>query len=464
MPLHTRKQLADINDSTFASEELSQTLPRYKMPVKEQNRQNIYEAITTELLLDGNSRQNLATFCQTWLEPEIHELMDQCIDKNMIDRDEYPQTAEIESRCVNMLADLWNSPDSAHTIGCSTTGSSEAAMLGGLAMKWRWRQKREAEGKPTDKPNLVCGPVQICWEKFARYFDVELREIPLEKNRLSMTPETALEYCDENTIGVVPTLGVTFTCQYKPVKQVSDALDKLMEDTGLDIPIHVDGASGGFLAPFCYPELEWDFRLERVKSINSSGHKFGLSPLGVGWVVWRKKDDLPQDLIFNVNYLGGNIPTFALNFSRPGGQVIAQYYNFLRLGKQGYRNVQMACYDTAQYIAGQLADMGPFDILFGGDEKSGIPAVSWTLKDGHKPNYTLYDLADQLRMRGWQVPAYSMPANIEDVVVQRILVRQGVNRDLASLLLDDIQRSVDDLENNSARLSSASTPRTGFAH
>lgn len=464
MPLHTRKQLADINDSTFASEELSQTLPRYKMPVKEQNRQNIYEAITTELLLDGNSRQNLATFCQTWLEPEIHELMDQCIDKNMIDRDEYPQTAEIESRCVNMLADLWNSPDSAHTIGCSTTGSSEAAMLGGLAMKWRWRQKREAEGKPTDKPNLVCGPVQICWEKFARYFDVELREIPLEKNRLSMTPETALEYCDENTIGVVPTLGVTFTCQYEPVKQVSDALDKLMEDTGLDIPIHVDGASGGFLAPFCYPELEWDFRLERVKSINSSGHKFGLSPLGVGWVVWRKKDDLPQDLIFNVNYLGGNIPTFALNFSRPGGQVIAQYYNFLRLGKQGYRNVQMACYDTAQYIAGQLADMGPFDILFGGDEKSGIPAVSWTLKDGQKPNYTLYDLADQLRMRGWQVPAYSMPANIEDVVVQRILVRQGVNRDLASLLLDDIQRSVDDLENNSARLSSASTPRTGFAH
>ncbi len=402
MPLHTRKQLADINDSTFASEELSQTLPRYKMPVKEQNRQNIYEAITTELLLDGNSRQNLATFCQTWLEPEIHELMDQCIDKNMIDRDEYPQTAEIESRCVNMLADLWNSPDSAHTIGCSTTGSSEAAMLGGLAMKWRWRQEREAEGKPTDKPNLVCGPVQICWEKFARYFDVELREIPLEKNRLSMTPETALEYCDENTIGVVPTLGVTFTCQYEPVKQVSDALDKLMEDTGLDIPIHVDGASGGFLAPFCYPELEWDFRLERVKSINSSGHKFGLSPLGVGWVVWRKKDDLPQDLIFNVNYLGGNMPTFALNFSRPGGQVIAQYYNFLRLGKQGYRNVQMACYDTAQYIAGQLADMGPFDILFGGDEKSGIPAVSWTLKDGQKPNYTLYDLADQLRMRGWQ--------------------------------------------------------------
>jgi glutamate decarboxylase len=464
MPLHTRKQLADINDSTFASEELSQTLPRYKMPVKEQNRQNIYEAITTELLLDGNSRQNLATFCQTWLEPEIHELMDQCIDKNMIDRDEYPQTAEIESRCVNMLADLWNSTDSAHTIGCSTTGSSEAAMLGGLAMKWRWRQKREAEGKPTDKPNLVCGPVQICWEKFARYFDVELREIPLEKNRLSMTPETVLEYCDENTIGVVPTLGVTFTCQYEPVKQVSDALDKLMEDTGLDIPIHVDGASGGFLAPFCYPELEWDFRLERVKSINSSGHKFGLSPLGVGWVVWRKKDDLPQDLIFNVNYLGGNIPTFALNFSRPGGQVIAQYYNFLRLGKQGYRNVQMACYDTAQYIAGQLADMGPFDILFGGDEKSGIPAVSWTLKDGQKPNYTLYDLADQLRMRGWQVPAYSMPANIEDVVVQRILVRQGVNRDLASLLLDDIQRSVDDLDNNSARLSSASTPRTGFAH
>jgi len=249
--------------------------------------------------------------------------MDECIDKNMIDKDEYPQSAEIESRCVHMLADLWNSPDAANTLGCSTTGSSEAAMLGGMAMKWRWREKMKAAGKPTDEPNLVCGPVQVCWHKFARYWDVELREIPMEGERLIMTPEEAIKRCDENTIGVVPTLGVTFTCQYEPVKAVSDALDQLQKDTGLDIPIHVDGASGGFLAPFVDPELEWDFRLPRVKSINTSGHKFGLAPLGVGWVVWRDKADLPDDLIFWVNYLGGNMPTFALNFSRPGVQLPA---------------------------------------------------------------------------------------------------------------------------------------------
>ncbi len=245
-------------------------------------------------MLDGNARQNLATFCQTWVEPEIHQLMDECIDKNMIDKDEYPQSAEIEARCVHMLADLWNSPDAANTLGCSTTGSSEAAMLGGMAMKWRWRAKMKAAGKPTDKPNMICGPVQVCWHKFARYWDVELREIPMEGDRLIMTPEEVIKRCDENTIGVVPTLGVTFTCQYEPVKAVSDALDSCKKTPGLDIPIHVDGASGGFLAPFVEPELEWDFRLPRVRSINTSGHKFGLAPLGVGWVVLRDKEDLPD--------------------------------------------------------------------------------------------------------------------------------------------------------------------------
>lgn len=172
--------------------------------------------------------------------------MDQCIDKNMIDKDEYPQTAEIESRCVHMIAELWNSPDARNTLGCSTTGSSEAAMLGGLALKWNWRKKAIAAGKSTDKPNLVCGPVQICWHKFARYFDVELREVPMVGDRLTLTAEEVLKYVDENTIGVVPTLGVTFTCNYEPVKEISDALDKLQAETGLDIPIHVDGASGGF--------------------------------------------------------------------------------------------------------------------------------------------------------------------------------------------------------------------------
>ncbi len=444
MALHRKKVRENLLDDVYSSADLSVSMPKFKMPESEHDPRAAYRVVHDELMLDGNSRQNLATFCQTWFEPEVHWLMDESVDKNMIDKDEYPQTAAIEERCVHMLADLWNAPDAADTIGCSTTGSSEAAMLGGMAMKWRWREKMRAAGKPTDKPNLVCGPVQICWHKFARYWDIELREIPLEGDRLIMNAEEVIARCDENTIGVVPTLGVTFTCQYEPVHEVSDALDRLQETQGLDIPIHVDGASGGFLAPFCAPELTWDFRLPRVKSINTSGHKYGLAPLGVGWAVWRDASDLPKDLIFDVNYLGGNMPTFALNFSRPGGQIVAQYYNFLRLGKEGYRKIQTACYETAQYLAAEIAKLGPFEILFGGDMKTGMPALCWTVKPGYDTRgYTLYDLADRLRSRGWQVPAYSMPANRQDLVIQRILVRHGVSRDLASLLIDDMKRSLE---------------------
>ena len=355
----------------------------------------------------------------------------------MIDKDEYPQTAELEERCVHMLADLWNSPEASNTIGTSTTGSSEAAMLGGMGLLWKWRARRRAAGKPTDRPNLVTGPVQVCWHKFTRYWDVEHREIPMEGDRLIMAPAEVLARVDENTIGVVPTLGVTFTGDYEPVKDVADALDRLQSEQGLDVPIHVDGASGGFLAPFCAPELLWDFRLDRVKSINTSGHKFGLAPLGVGWIVWRDKEELPDELIFNVNYLGGNMPTFALNFSRPGGQIVAQYYNFLRLGREGYRKVHQSCYDTARYLAGEIAALGPFEILYDGDPARGIPCVSWKLKDQAASAFTLFDLADRLRTYGWQVPAYSMPANREDLAVQRILVRQGFSRDLGELLLGD---------------------------
>jgi len=451
-------------DDVYASLELSASLPKAGFPKAERNPRNVYAAVRDELMLDGNSRQNLATFCQTWVDDEIRSLMDLSIDKNMIDKDEYPQTAEIEARCVRMIADLWNSPSPDTTMGCSTTGSSEAAMLGGLALKWQWRKKQQAAGKPTDKPNLVCGPVQICWHKFARYFDVELREIPLEGDRLIMSPEEVLKRVDENTIGVVPTMGVTFTCQYEPVKAVSDALDKLQKQTGLDIPIHVDGASGGFLAPFCAPDIPWDFRLKRVKSINSSGHKFGLAPLGAGWVVWREASDLPEDLIFNVNYLGGDMPTFALNFSRPGGQIIAQYYNFLRLGRDGYAKVHSACYETAQYLAMEIAMMGPFEVLFDGDSQKGIPALAWKLKDGAKANYTLYDLADRLRSRGWQVPAYSMPANREDLVVQRILVHHGVSRDLADLLVDDMKRSMAHFEKHPVSSPLSETEAGSFNH
>jgi glutamate decarboxylase len=445
MSLHRRHNAGKkALDVTQASGDLSLSVPKYKIPPAERSARTAYALVHDELLLDGNSRQNLATFCTTWIEPEARALLEECIDKNMCDKDEYPQTAEIENRCVHIMADLWNSPDGANTIGCSTTGSSEAAMLGGLAAKWRWRAKRRAQGKSVDKPNLVCGAVQVCWHKFGRYFDVEVREVPVEGDRLMISPAEVLARCDENTIMVVPTLGLTMSCQYEPVEAIAHALDQLERDTGLDIPIHVDAASGGFLAPFCQPDIVWDFRLPRVKSINASGHKFGLAPLGVGWVVWRDHADLPEDLIFRVNYLGGDMPTFALNFSRPAGQIVCQYYNFLRLGFEGYRRVQNACYHTAQHLAAEIGKMGPFRIIHDGN--GGLPAVCWTLTDSARSHFSLYDLSDRLRARGWQVPAYSMPPNREDLVVQRILVRHGVSRDLGDILLEDIGRSLATLE------------------
>ena len=441
--LHSRNTVREqLDDDVFASSDLSVAMPKYRIPEHEHDPRHAFQVVADELMLDGNSRQNLATFCQTWVEPEIHRIMDLTLDKNMVDKDEYPQTAELEERCVHMLADLWNSPDAANTLGTSTTGSSEAAMLGGMALLRNWRARRRSAGKPTDTPNLVTGPVQICWHKFTRYWDVEHREVPLEGDRLIMGADEVLERVDENTIGVVPTLGVTFTGQYEPVQEISAALDRLQAETGLDVPIHVDGASGGFLAPFTAPDLVWDFRLERVKSINASGHKFGLAPLGVGWIVWRDAADLPEELIFSVNYLGGNMATFALNFSRPGGQIVAQYYNFLRLGREGYRKIHQACHDTAMALADEIGKLGPFEILFDGNPREGIPALSWKLTEGEDHDFTLFDLADRLRTRGWLVPAYTMPANRQDLAVQRILVRQGFSRDLASLLMDDYRTAL----------------------
>ncbi|MEH6832969.1 MULTISPECIES: glutamate decarboxylase [Falsihalocynthiibacter] len=450
-------------DEIYGSDEMSVPLSESIFPGSESDPRNVYASIRDELMLDGNSRQNLATFCQTWEEPEIHQLMDDCIDKNMVDKDEYPQTAEIEQRCVRMLADLWNAPSDEAT-GCSTTGSSEAAMLGGLAMKRRWEARRKAEGKPIDKPNLITGPVQVCWHKFTRYWDVEHREIPMENGRLLMTPEEVLSLCDENTIGVVPTLGVTFTGQYEPVEAVSAALDKYEAETGLDIPIHVDGASGGFLAPFCAPELMWDFRLPRVKSINASGHKFGLAPLGVGWIVWRSADDLPENLVFWVNYLGGNMRDIGLNFSRPGGPITCQYYNFQRLGREGYTKIHKACYATAQYLAAEIGALGPFDIVYDGDMTSGIPALCWTLKPDVDLGFTLFDLADRLRIYGWQVPAYTLPANCQTQAIQRILVRNGVSRDLATLLIRDIRKALAHLTKHPAETPLGENAAGGFHH
>ncbi len=438
----------------------SMDVPRHSLPEGQLPPDVAYQMIHDELMLDGNARLNVATFVTTWMEPQAEKLMAECLDKNMIDKDEYPQTAEIEMRCVNILSRLWHAPDAEEATGCSTTGSSEAAMLGGLALKRRWQHRRAAEGKPTDRPNLVMGiNVQVCWEKFANYWDVEMRLVPMEGDRFHLSAEEAVKLCDENTIGVVAILGSTFDGSYEPVKEICDALDAFQLKTGIDVPVHVDGASGAFVAPFVDPDLPWDFRLPRVSSINASGHKYGLVYPGVGWVVWRDAESLPEDLIFWVNYLGDNMPTFALNFSRPGAQVVAQYYNFLRLGFDGYRRVHAYARDVATRLSSRIGELGPFELITTGDE---LPVFAFKLRDDIE-NFTVFDVSNALRERGWQVPAYTFPANREDLAALRVVVRTGFTHDLADLLVSDVQRQLPRLQSQPAPVHDRSTT-SGFHH
>ncbi len=449
----------DADEDVYVASDPSWTAPKYRMRDPEWDARHAYELVRDELMVEGNARLNLATFCQTWAEPELLLLMAESFDKNMNDKDEYPQTAELELRCVNMLADLWNAPDLEDVIGTSTTGSSEASMLGGLALLWRWRERQKAAGRPTDQPNIVAGAnVQVCWHKFARYWGVEQRLAPMEGQRYILSPEEAVARCDENTIAVVGILGSTFTGEYEPIPEISAALDELQQRTGLDIPIHVDAASGGFVAPFLQPELVWDFRLPRVKSINASGHKYGLAPLGVGWVLWRDQAELPEDLIFRVNYLGGQMPTFGINFSRPGGQIVAQYFNFVRLGRDGYRKIHKTSQDVAGFVAEQIAALGPFEIITSGTD---LPVVSWSLRDG--ANFTLFELSARLREYGWQVPAYTMTENRTDLVVCRVVVRHGFSRDLARLLLSHLGEVLEAFASEPERVPST-IAKEGFRH
>ena len=399
-----------------------------------------YQLVHDELLLDGNSRLNLATFVTTWMEPQAARLMAECVDKNMIDKDEYPQTAELEGRCIRILADLWNARDCTTAIGCSTTGSSEACMLAGMALKRRWSRGRGA-GRGT-RPNLVMGAnVQVCWEKFCNYWEVEPRVVPMEGDRFHLAAPEAVALCDEDTIGVVAIFGSTFDGSFEPVAEIAAALDDFQARTGVDIPIHVDGASGAMIAPFLDPEVVWDFRLARVASINTSGHKYGLVYPGVGWVVWRDHDALPAELVFRVNYLGGEMPTFALNFSRPGAQVVAQYYTFLRLGREGFRSVQQAARDVATTLAAGIEGIGCFRLLTRGDE---LPVFAFTTEGD--AGFNVFDVSRRLKERGWLVPAYTFPANREDLAVLRIVCRNGFTHDLACMLLDDLRAAVADLQ------------------
>jgi glutamate decarboxylase len=436
-------------------------MPSHHLPDEGLGGEASYELISNELLLDGQARLNLATFVTTWMPSIAARLMSDTADKNMIDKDEYPQTAEIEARCVRIISELWNSPDQEAT-GCSTTGSSEAAMLAGLALKWRWRERMRKAGKPTDRPNLVMGiNVQVCWEKFCRYWDVEPRLVPMEGERFHLAPDEAVARCDENTIGVVAILGSTFDGSYEPVKDIAVALDQLERDRDLSVPLHVDAASGGFVAPFLQPDLEWDFRIERVQSINASGHKYGLVYPGVGWAIWRNQEALPAELIFDVNYLGGHMPTFALNFSRPGSEVVAQYFMFMSLGRDGYQAVMQTAQSVAMQLSSGIAEIGPYRLVSDGSE---LPVFAFSLAPEVR-NYSVYDVSDRLRQRGWLVPAYAFPENRQDLSVLRIVVRAGMNHDMANHLLDYLGEQTKFLESLHQPLPDEEPEtRTAFAH
>lgn len=453
----------------FGTDEEARVAPKYEMPEGMMPGEVAYQIVHDEAMLDGNSRLNLATFVTTWMDDYARKVMTENMDKNMIDKTEYPQTAEIERRCVNILAKLWNSPEKPYCTGTSTVGSSEACMLGGIAALKRWQKRRKAKGLPIDKPNFIISTcMQVVWEKFAIYWDVEMRMIPVTAEKITLDPQDVIKACDENTICVVPIQGVTITGLNDNVKEINDALDKLNAEKGWEICIHVDAATGGFIHPFIDPETVWDFRLKWVLSISTSGHKFGLVYPGVGWVVWKDKQYLPEEMNFAVNYLGANIPSISINFSRPGNQVLAQYYQFMRLGKEGYKKVQQNCLNVCLYLKEQLKKMGIFE-FFSDDMPN--PLFIWKLKDDPNRKWTLYDLSDALHVEGWQVPAYTMPKAMEDVIIMRVVVRQGTGFDLADLLMEDIKRCVNQLDalkepTNSALMWAKKEPQKqrGFNH
>jgi glutamate decarboxylase len=388
-----------------------------------------------ELVLDGIPMRNLATFVTTWMEPEAQRVIAENLHRNYIDHAEYPQTAEIEQRCIRMLADLYHAPG--ETTGTRTQGSSEAIMLGALSLKWKWRARREAAGKDTSRPNLVFGgDVHVVWEKFCRYFDVEPRIIPLRPDRYVIGPADVQPHIDENTIGVAAVLGTTFTGHADDIVGINDLLVRLEHERGLEVPLHIDGASGGFVWPFLYPETPWDFRLEKVRSINVSGHKYGLVYPGIGWLVFREKTDLPEDLIFYENYLGKTDATFTLNFSTGAAMVLAQYYNFVRYGFEGYRYIMETMKANAAALAEAILATGRF-VLVGAKESEQLPLVAFQLKETR--GYDEFDVAGQLAAeRGWMVPAYTLPPNAQHVTIMRALVRQTLGHALVTTLAADI--------------------------
>src|SRR5580693_772369 len=436
-PALTREQVERL-EKRYGNRYLLEPAPDDRLPRIGMSAEEAQGLIEKEMVLDGIPMRNLATFVTTWMEPEADSIIAENLHTNFIDHAEYPQSAEIEQRCIRMLADLFNAPG--ETTGARTQGSSEAIMLGALSLKWKWRERREAAGKATDRPNLVFGgDVHVVWEKFCRYFDVEPRIVPLQPEKYTIGPADVEPHIDENTIGVAAVLGTTFTGHADDIAGINDYLVTLKNEKGVDVPLHVDAASGGFVWPFLYPHSEWDFRLEQVRSINVSGHKFGLVYPGIGWLVFREKSDLAEDLIFYENYLGERDATFTLNFSTGAAMVLAQYYNFARLGHAGYRYVMETMKYNARALAKEIEACGEFELI-GGEHEEQLPLVAFKLAGEHA--YDEFDVVAQLAaQRGWMVPAYTLPPDAEHVKILRVLVKENLGHSLTVCLGQDIAQA-----------------------
>ena len=437
----------DAKSDVFATDAMLSPAPVDKIPDGPTTPEVAYQMVKDETFAQTQPRLNLATFVTTYMDDYATKLMNEAININYIDETEYPRIAYMNGKCINIMANLWNTPEqSKWKTGALAIGSSEACMLGGIAAWIRWRERRKAAGKPFDKPNFVISTgYQIVWEKFAQLWQIEMRTVPLTLEKTTLDPAEAIKLCDENTICVVPIQGVTRTGLNDDVAALDAALDEYNAKTGYDIPIHVDAATGGFILPFLFPEVKWDFRLKWVLSISTSGHKFGLVYPGLGWVCWKDKKYLPDVMSFSVNYLGAEISQVGLNFSRPAAQILGQYYQFIRLGFEGYKNVQFNSLSVCKYLHDEIAKMPQFQNY---SEDVPNPITVWLMKPEYQKTakWTLFDLQDKLAQRGWMVPAYTRPANIEQIVVMRVLCKQGFSRDMADQLLNDIRFAITDLD------------------
>lgn len=406
----------------------------------------VKQLIQDELNLEGVPLLNLASFVTTWMEPEADELIMQCINKNFIDHDEYPQVEKLHERCIHILAELLHAPEQANYTGTATVGSSEAIMLAGLAHKFNWRNKRKEAGLDSSQPNIIMGSnVQICWDKFARYFDVEPKIIPIKPGQYIITADDVKPLIDENTICVATILGTTFTGEYDEIEEINQLLIQIKQEQGWDIPIHVDGASGGFVSIFLDDGINWDFQLEQVKSINLSGHKYGLVYPGIGWLLFKDASVVPKDLVFDVNYLGGNMPTYTLNFSRGSAMIVAQYYNFLRLGQTGYKRIMQNMMHVSEIILNGLMKTNVFHLL---GTRRMEPVISVSLNENKKTSYTVFDISKALRAYGWIVPAYTLPANAEHIESLRVVVKENMSITLAHDFLEAVNQVLAELESN----------------